>query len=328
MLSNIIIVIITIDLSDQMRKDQRIHISQPIDQLQQMTIDVNLLKATQQFHGGDRTVHRELVQCLSGQLCKETDQRALPAGSRPSEDGKPTQLDAFGEVAEGGQGFEQEQQILVGQRRLIGKGGRELQPLEGETRQRALSDGDRARAEIVGEDGRGRERSAEDGLEGLGDEGAIFCSAHPLGVQEIDVRSRIAVRLGRDQLAPADQISEVELPGTALHAELAAQAGVGEAIIKSDHLLSDVAVDAGEQQREDQRHVVEIQLLHKHGGEAIQEGFGQPFAAAALLDGVLARKDAEGRGAVERAVELRDVHLGTMVKTGVETLQDLSLIHI
>ena len=54
--------------------------------------------------------------------------------------------------------------------------------------------------------------------------------------------------------------------------------------------------------------------------EAVEKGLGQAAAAAALLHGVLRRKDTEAGRAGKRLGQLRDVHFSPVVQKGVQTL--------
>ena len=57
-------------------------------------------------------------------------------------------------------------------------------------------------------------------------------------------------------------------------------------------------------------------------GEAIEKGLGEALPSTALLQGVLAAKDAEASGAREGLPEIRNVDGRAMVEARVEALQD------
>ncbi len=63
--------------------------------------------------------------------------------------------------------------------------------------------------------------------------------------------------------------------------------------------------------------VCRAQRLDVHSREAVEEGLGQPTAAAPLLNGILCCKDAEAGRAGKSLGQLGNVHLGSVVQQGV-----------
>ena len=70
-----------------------------------------------------------------------------------------------------------------------------------------------------------------------------------------------------------------------------------------------------------EQEILRLQQLDVHPAEAVQEGLGQPLAPPTLLEGVLGRKQAEGRWASEGLSQLWDEDLGSVVQHGVQALQ-------
>jgi hypothetical protein len=95
-----------------------------------------------------------------------------------------------------------------------------------------------------------------------------------------------------------------------------------EAVEQGDHLGEKLGGQARVERGGDRKEVVGLQQVDVDPGEAVEEGLGQALAAAALLEGVLGRKQPELRVAVKRLPQLGDEDLGPVVQQGVEALED------
>ena len=94
------------------------------------------------------------------------------------------------------------------------------------------------------------------------------------------------------ELAPAENIAEVEFPRAARECKDVCDV-VMYRHVEVYHAPQQVLADIRVRSEGDEEQVFAIQLLHANRREAVEEGRGQAFAAAALVQRVLRGKDAE-----------------------------------
>ena len=125
-----------------------------------------------------------------------------------------------------------------------------------------------------------------------------------------------------DQIAPPEEIPQVELPGRAGRSPLLLQRDLAsDAVVEGDH-VGQVRRERGVELGGDEEQVGVRERVHVDLGEAVEEGLGQALAAAALRERVLAGEDLGARLVhAERAAELGDEDLRAVVEAGVEAFE-------
>ena len=263
------------------------------------------------------------------ELCSEADQRRLPRRRGSDDNAEPPHLHALEHVLQRREQALQQlhaPRLRPGQRRPArDRRVPHLHPLVADAEVRPLG---------------GRQWCCHCRVVQLPQPRPVPCSAQPVRVHKLCEQRRVCRRhftaisitststttaagRGCHELAPAEDVAEVELP----RRTLAGKGGGGgsglldNSGVEGDHLLEEPGGDGGEEARGDHEEVVVLELVDVDLREAAEERLGQPLAPTALLRRVLRRKDPELFGALERPPQLGNERLPAVVQHAVQALQ-------